>query len=342
MHSYSRKDSLILLAHIPCAIAVLTVSIFLHGWLIELYRIEIGVFAVFTFVAAFRLGRVAQDRGAMLLADLVITWALIQSFAIGAYMGFGSGLSGGTFLTVWSPSFIAILACTDFYLIYCEAVDQATEAESARRVFRIAGQVAHDIRSPLAALRALVANLQVSPDEKELASLAIERIDGIAKDVLSEYRLSGAKPTLLCPVIPVVESALREKVLECPNGPSISLTHDLSKGYLARFDPKQFMRVISNLLNNAIEATNANNGQIEIQLQDQNGFFRMLVSDRGRGIGVETLTAIREGGTTVGNVNGHGLGLSHAISFVRAWGGTLEIESKPGKGTNVIVKLPNS
>ncbi|MDX8407736.1 MAG: sensor histidine kinase, partial [Mariprofundaceae bacterium] len=101
-------------------------------------------------------------------------------------------------------------------------------------------------------------------------------------------------------------------------------------------------RLIANLLDNAIKFTPAG-GRIICSACMQNDAIALLVSDTGVGIEKDALAHIFERFYRADNSRstpGNGLGLSYAQSIARAHGGDIRIDSQPGQGTLVTVRLP--
>lgn len=104
----------------------------------------------------------------------------------------------------------------------------------------------------------------------------------------------------------------------------------------------QLTQVIMNLLINAADALeNAEGRAQEITLQTEviNGNVRLTVADNGSGIDQDTLSRVFEAFFTTKR-KGNGLGLSLCYSIITGHGGTIEINSTPGEGAQVLVTLP--
>jgi signal transduction histidine kinase len=112
------------------------------------------------------------------------------------------------------------------------------------------------------------------------------------------------------------------------------------------WDEARLSRVLSNLLDNALNYSPAGAG-VDIQIDEllETGFeiALMRVRDRGRGIPAEDLPRVFERfyrGSNVGEKTGSGLGLAVARQIVEQHGGTIDIDSRPGGGTIVSLRLP--
>ena len=127
----------------------------------------------------------------------------------------------------------------------------------------------------------------------------------------------------------------------------IALTHKLSDSAVAvRGDPSHLQQVFLNLFNNAMDAImerrGVKGGMLAIETDDMlNGFVEIRVKDNGCGISRENLKKVFTPFYTTKPVGkGTGLGLSVCFGIVGSMGGSMDIASEQGKGTTVIVRLP--
>jgi heavy metal sensor kinase len=114
------------------------------------------------------------------------------------------------------------------------------------------------------------------------------------------------------------------------------------------FDRVQLDRMLSNLLSNAVKFT-PSGGTVCVVLDRRDDIAEIRVEDTGQGIPPEHLPHIfdrfyrvRGTGELASPEKGLGLGLSFVSWIVRAHGGTVDVQSEPGKGTTFVVKLPLS
>jgi len=213
---------------------------------------------------------------------------------------------------------------------------------------QLSAQVAHDIRSPLAALDVVLKDLSALPQEKqELARGAVGRIGEIARDLLENYKKpAGKKSTIETPVAPhnlkqLIEPILAEKRVQYASKPEIVIEFvNLAGETEANLKPVEFQRIISNLINNAIESFEIR-GRVIIELFSLPNHALLKVIDNGKGIPSEILYKLGQKGETHGKDGGNGLGLYHARTTVEGWGGSFKIESEFGKGTAVLLELPH-
>ncbi len=214
-----------------------------------------------------------------------------------------------------------------------------------------ASQVAHDIRSPMAALSMLEKQMGVLPEEiRIMVRNALARIRDISNQLLEQNKAPTSAAQLQSEhlgvhwVSSVLEDILSEKRVQYRSKIGVTIENTLdSQSYslFASVQLREFKRVISNLVNNAVEAFEEK-GKITVTLRPVllSRNFELVIADNGKGISEDVLTKLGEKGVSHDKPSGSGLGLSHAIESIKSWGGSLRLESKVEVGTQVIVTLP--
>ncbi|HBB68109.1 MAG TPA: hypothetical protein DCZ93_12625, partial [Elusimicrobia bacterium] len=231
-----------------------------------------------------------------------------------------------------------------------EVLQKASRLESELAVSKatsdLAAQVAHDIRSPLAALGSAAKDLALPEEQRKLMEGAVGRMQGIADDLLQRYRAPSAatvksKPAV-CALNGLIEQVLAEKRLQHKEkvGVKIEFT-GASEEIKALVEPKELQRLISNLVNNSVEAFNGP-GTVSVGLSAPDGRVLIEVRDNGKGIPPEILAKLGRKGETHGKAGGNGLGLYHARTTIEGWGGSFIMKSEPGQGTAVLITLPHA
>jgi signal transduction histidine kinase len=222
------------------------------------------------------------------------------------------------------------------------------DAEKLASVGKLAAGVAHEIRSPLTALRLRVYSMQRvlgdarSQADLQLISEEITRLDGIVRDFL-EF----AKPRQLalqsCQVPLLLDKTL-ELLAHKLAATGVTVERDEEPGLPAvQADPQQLKQVFVNVLNNAIEAL-PEGGVIRIAVRraepvEGQRTVRIVVSDNGPGILPELRDSIFEPffGT---KAEGTGLGLWVARRILSEHGGGIELEPAGPTGTAFSLWLP--
>jgi len=243
--------------------------------------------------------------------------------------------------------------------ILVESVKRQKELAVQGAVGKVAQQVAHDIRSPLAALDSALRDLAPLPEEtRVLVRGAVGRIRDIANDLIGKSRMSSSDGANAAPsptdaavearsaqlLSSLLDAIVTEKRLQFRSrlGVEIDFRHDASSyGLFAEVHPSEFKRVISNLVNNAVEAI-PTRGLVTVRLTRETDKVEIRVSDDGKGIPKEVLARLGRRGETHDKPGGSGLGLYHAKANVDAWGGQLAITSEVGKGATVAIRLPRA
>jgi signal transduction histidine kinase len=244
------------------------------------------------------------------------------------------------------------------------ARERAAEARAAQvigaaSVAALAAQVAHDIRSPLAALTVATSDLTgVSHGTRTLIQAAVMRIGDIANVLLSRYRTENDRQAV-CSVDGSNEASLRADrvcLWACVEGVAteararfqameyvtLRITHRSdSYGAFVLASRVELCRLISNLINNGAEAA-AGSCEVEITVRPEGAFWAFSVKDTGRGLPQEVLCHLGEAGLTSGKPGGSGLGLSHARRCAERWGGALRAHNLLAGGAEVTITLPKA
>lgn len=213
----------------------------------------------------------------------------------------------------------------------------------------LAEQVAHDVRSPLVALQMIAATESGIPEEKRiLLQSAVARIRDITNHLQTKSKVAPlesveSKSSLSTELVfSLLESIISEKRIQYSgqSGIQINTTLDLkSYGLFAKVNAVEFKRVLSNLINNGVEALQED-GSVNITLFSTGPNITLKLEDNGNGIPSEVLPRLMQRGASFGKINGSGLGLFHARSSIESCGGKLSIESEVGQGTTLTIQLP--
>jgi PAS domain S-box-containing protein len=242
----------------------------------------------------------------------------------------------------------SLLDVTDKKLLAQELTEIRTKEAQAK--MNCAAQVSHDIRSPLAALNTVLKDLSaVSEDKRLIIRNAVRRINDISNNLLIQYRsnLNNKKVSVKLKTLEFLASLLDNLISEkiiLLEGRSIEIYLDIDETAFDSFmlvEAEQFKRVLSNLLNNAIEAIDVK-GLITVQLKKIDNQASIRIIDTGKGIPHKLLKQIKMGGMSYGKPDGSGIGLASAIQFSKACGGTFDLISTENKGTTACLNLPLS
>ncbi len=225
-------------------------------------------------------------------------------------------------------------------------------SRSEAEVGRLALQVSHDIRSPLSALRMVLGTLNDIAEEKRLLLRnATQRINDIANQLLREGKARVSMPVLpdsgeQVMVVALLESILSEKRLQFREQVAISIEGDINEGYglFANIDTTEFSRVMSNLLNNAVEAI-PGAGRVVVSTKGTSENVIITVHDTGKGMPPDLLQTVGRRRVSLGKEgtsSGSGLGLHHAFQTIEEARGKIEIASRINIGTIITITLPRA
>lgn len=232
--------------------------------------------------------------------------------------------------------------------------EEVTKLERAQEYARLASQVSHDIRSPLSALNMILTQLgSISEDKRILIRTSVNRINDIANSLLTQGKQQrvglqnegpNSEEVLLASI---VDALVSEKRVQFRQYQNIQIQAHLQDTYglFVRLNPIEFKRVLSNLINNSVEAITNQSGNIEIFIRPAHDSIILTVNDNGRGIPKSVLDKLGTFGVSHGKIDsesGSGLGIYHAKNTIKSFGGSLTINSCEGHGTTVTIRLPQT
>jgi signal transduction histidine kinase len=237
------------------------------------------------------------------------------------------------------------------------AVEQLRHSDRLRTVGQLASGVAHELGTPLnvvAGRAALIASGNLPEDKlvdsAEIIKREAERMTQIIRQLLDFSRRTSPQKTD-CDIRCVVNQTtqLMASIASKSQVEIVStLPDELSN---VQIDQGQIQQVLTNLVNNAIQAM-PDGGTITIDVQqlewtppaagsERGEFIRIVVQDEGGGMPLENLDLLFEPFFTTKDIGeGTGLGLSITYGIIQEHGGDIEVHSEVGKGSQFFVYLP--
>ncbi len=220
----------------------------------------------------------------------------------------------------------------------------------------VARQVAHEIKNPLTTMGLALYNMerdleQLPDDARARVSRAVHSLErelDSMKDLAESFATLGELPPLAPAVVDV--NALVESLVTVSQWPHVAIETRLDPARpLALADERQLRRVLRNLLKNACEAQ-PSGGRVVIDTRahlphvtgDSASAVEITVADDGPGMPPEVLARAFEPGYSTKGGRGTGVGLTVSKKVIEGHGGRLDVDSAPGKGTRVTVRLPEA
>lgn len=219
----------------------------------------------------------------------------------------------------------------------------SSEREQAWR--EMAKQVAHEVKNPLTPMRLSVQSFQRMFDPKdpeihkkvdEYSKTLIQQIDTMSKiaEAFSNFAKMPAQNLEQLDIVEVVERALEifpSKIVKFNASP---------KEIIATVDKDQFIRIVTNLVKNAIQSVPEQRTPIvKVNLSKNSHKIHLQVSDNGSGIDAAIGEKIFEPKFTT-KTSGMGLGLPMIKNIIETYNGSISYDTTKGEGTVFVVSFP--
>ena len=236
-------------------------------------------------------------------------------------------------------------------VILLKNITEFKELDSAKTTF--ISTISHELKTPISAI---MMSLQLLEDkrvgslngEQEQLSKNIrdnsQRLLDITGELLNMTQVEAGKlqmmPKIMKP-IELIEYAIKANQVQADKF-NIQIEVDYPQEKIPKLfvDSEKIAWVLTNLLSNAIRYSKEN-GRVVIGVRHKKEYIELYVQDFGKGIDPRYHQSIfdryfRVPGT---KVQGSGLGLSISKDFGEAHGGTLTVQSEPGKGSCFVIRL---
>ncbi len=244
------------------------------------------------------------------------------------------------------------------HLLLIEDLSERRALESELRRARqlasvgtLAAEMAHEIRNPLVSIKTfsqlLPERLNDQQFQLKFAQIARREVDAISRIIDRLLNVAGPSASVRRPVdLEVLAAEVLELLAPEIQAQQIAVETDFAPGSPpVLVDCDRVKQVVRNVVTNAVQAMPAG-GRLRIagstQTEEASSVptaCRMIVEDTGCGIAGEDLASVFDPFFTT-KERGFGLGLSLARNVMDEHGGSIEIESEPGRGTCVTLTLP--
>ena len=232
--------------------------------------------------------------------------------------------------------------------------------ETLARIENVMGEMrqfstalAHELRSPIAALRGEIELLAMKADVddstyRQSAASQLEELDKLKRMIDQLLTLARAESGQIplahqrVELGPLVTSVV-EQVEAVAEAAGLSLKAEVVDEAAVNGDPEWLERLLLNLLDNAFKFTERG-GQVTVRLMSQADMARLEVQDTGVGMAADVVPHVMErfyraDPARSPSLQGVGLGLSLVKWIVDRHHGTIEIDSQPGRGSTFIVNI---
>jgi signal transduction histidine kinase len=231
-----------------------------------------------------------------------------------------------------------------------EKARQLVEAERMAAVGQTVSELAHTIKNIANALKGsiFVLGKGIELDEREyllegwrMVKSNVEKIKDLSLDLL-HYGKYGRISLQVCDPLLPVEEALR-LVRERAAAYGVELAIEPGEGLVpVEMDPEALQCGIVNLIDNAIDACRIRpDASVVVRIRPcESGGVEYQVADSGGGMDEATRTRLFQSFFSTKGTEGTGIGLMMAKRIVDQHAGSIEVHSRPGMGTTVVVRLP--
>jgi two-component system NtrC family sensor kinase len=232
---------------------------------------------------------------------------------------------------------------------------QVVEAGKLAAIGELAAGIAHEINNPLAIMMENAGWIQdlLTSDDPDSAENKVEIMSSLQTIATQSHRCreithkllgfarktdTTARTVQINPMLEDIAGFARQKARY--RGVEISLGLDSGAGDVEG-SPTEVQQIILNLVNNAIDATEKDKGQVLLRSVREKDCVVIEVKDNGQGIPAEILPHVFEPFfTTKPTGQGTGLGLAICRDILSRMNGSISVESTPGQGATFRVRLP--
>ncbi|MEZ2229512.1 ATP-binding protein [Microcoleus sp.] len=278
-----------------------------------------------------------QPRSARALAIAGSTLAKISRTELIDTLHFSKGTS---VLQIFSFIVQNLRDTTDQY------VNQFVHKQKMVLVGEMVSTIIHDFKSPFTGIKLSSEMLkEIHPDEEtqewcDLIQLQVQRMLGMAEEVLEFSRGNSVLHKKSINLIQTLHQfeKLNRVYFEAAKVELVVRVTEV----IVLADENKILRVLQNLVGNAVEAFGGRGGRVEITVTESEDWAEISIYDNGPGIPRAIKEKLFEPFVTYGKRTGTGLGTAIAKSMVDAHKGEITYESEDDKGTTFYIRLPKN
>jgi len=271
-------------------------------------------------------------------------WLMIPLFTSGSLIGFALLANPLVSRSLnWEDRDLLLTAARQVasYLMVLTTSDALAEAKQFEVFTRLSAYMVHDLKNIAAELELVARNAKKHISNPAFINDAFETVDHAAIDIkklLEQLRnkRTQKEKTVIVDLRELVQKVIRSK-LKSP----LPRLHVACTSCLIAAEKDRLSNVLTHLIENAQQAT-GEDGLIEVTLRNEGTMQVIEIRDDGIGMDPDFVRSrlFKPFDTTKGNA-GMGIGMYESREFVRLLGGEIYVESEPGLGTTISLRLPS-
>jgi signal transduction histidine kinase len=224
-------------------------------------------------------------------------------------------------------------------------VNQVAHKEKMEIIGEMVNTILHDFRSPFTGIQLASAMMkEAHPDEDtqewcDLITMQIQRMLSMAEEVLEFSKGSAVLELVSVPLKDIIEKFEKLNRIYFKSN-QVCFSYQLEPDIFIKVDNNKFIRVLQNLVTNAVEAFNQPGCFIQIEAIKKQNWAEIMIKDNGPGIPENIQDHLFEAFVTYGKRSGTGLGTAIVKSIIEAHNGEIQFISVPNEGTTFKIRLP--
>ncbi|MEZ4829999.1 MAG: ATP-binding protein [Bacteroidia bacterium] len=212
---------------------------------------------------------------------------------------------------------------------------------------QMARQVAHEIKNPLTPMKLSIQHLTRAWDEKtdrletqfpKVMKTLLFQIDSMVR-IANSFSEFAKMPEPVKSKVHINDTLMEVVDLYTQSEEAIWLIDVPQEPFWANADKDQLSRCFNNIIKNALQALDGNNGIIHVSMRVLENFARIEIKDNGKGIPPDIQKKVFEPSFST-KTSGMGLGLAIVKRIVENTGGQIYFESVPDEGTTFFIEIP--
>jgi two-component system sensor histidine kinase VicK len=263
-------------------------------------------------------------------------------------------LIGNKFVTINFVTYTDEYGDVDGVIVVFRDITKQAKLEEMRKGF--IADVSHEMRTPLSVIKGATETLQVGAiNDPEFAARFLEniineadRMENLVGDLLDLSKLDNKQISMSMTKInmkDIIKKEIDQKMVVAKKKKQKLIYNEIEKDNLdIRGDKSRVLQVISNILSNSIKYS-GEGARIEVSVDDNEDYVRVIIKDNGEGISKEDQTRIFERFYRVDKarsrtMKGTGLGLAIVKEIMDRHEGKIALESKLGEGSTFYLSFP--